>query len=144
MIYAEVFLLWTGCLYLIHRLAHVTPGLKMLHGDHHAFIRSSNTQWHWSNLFLFTDSWKSTGDLWITEVLPTAVISAITTHWWIAVAYYIWAALLQEDLEHNCKVDYPLLTSGRWHMKHHARSNCNYGLFIPIWDKIFRTEQKVK
>lgn len=141
--YGGVFLLWTGCLYFIHRLAHVTPGIKVLHGDHHAFVRLHDTRWHWSNLFLCNDSLKSTADLWITEVLPTVIIATTTTHWWIAVVYYIWAALLQEDLEHNRKVDFPLLTAGKWHMKHHARSSCNYGLFFPIWDKLFRTEQKV-
>jgi sterol desaturase/sphingolipid hydroxylase (fatty acid hydroxylase superfamily) len=82
----------------------------------------------------------STLDLWITEVIPTLVFSLITGQWWISVFYYVWAAFVQEIIEHNPKVDlYPFLTSGKWHLIHHHNTSVNYGLFIPTWDILFGT-----
>jgi sterol desaturase/sphingolipid hydroxylase (fatty acid hydroxylase superfamily) len=93
---------------------------------------------------LYNDTWLSTLDLYVTEVIPTLVFSLITGQWWISIFYYVWAAFLQEALEHNNKVDFPLITTGKWHLTHHYQPNKNYGLFFPIWDIIFKTEYKEK
>jgi sterol desaturase/sphingolipid hydroxylase (fatty acid hydroxylase superfamily) len=93
-------------------------------------------------LFLFNDNWTSTFDLWITEVVPTLVFSWVTGYWWISVFYYLWAALVQETIEHNPKFNiYPYLTSGKWHLIHHRDTTYNYGLFFPIWDILFKTHK---
>jgi lathosterol oxidase len=142
MFYIFIFLSWTLCLYWLHRLIHITPGLRELHRDHHKFINLNNTKWHWNNLFLFNDTWKSTADLWVTEVLPTLLFSYITGQWWVIIFYYVWASLLQETVKHNKNFNiYPILTSGRWHLKHHYNSKINFGLFFPIWDVIFKTNR---
>lgn len=139
------FIAWTLVLYIIHRLVHITPYLKSIHLDHHRYINQNKTQWHWSNLFLFNDTWASTLDLWITEVIPTVIFAWIFDAWWLIVFYYLWAALLQEIIEHDPKFNkYPLITSGRWHLIHHKNLKKNFGLFFPVWDKIFATEQKIK
>ena len=71
------FLLWTLLLYIIHRVIHVHgrrwfPVSFKAHSDHHKYINTTGgTQWHWNNCFLFNDTWLSTLDLWITEVVPT-------------------------------------------------------------------------
>jgi sterol desaturase/sphingolipid hydroxylase (fatty acid hydroxylase superfamily) len=78
----------------------------------------------------------------MTEVIPTVLFSFITGQWWIAILYYIWAALLQESIEHNARVNIPILTSGKWHLIHH-KNDLNYGLFVPVWDIIFRTYKRV-
>jgi sterol desaturase/sphingolipid hydroxylase (fatty acid hydroxylase superfamily) len=139
--YPVAFLAWTFCLYWIHRAGHKIQFVNKFHQDHHLFInRNGGTSWHWNNLFLYNDTWKSTIDLWITEVIPTVIFSAITGHWWIAIFYYFWAALLQEVIEHNPKFNlYPWLTSGQWHLVHHRSQRKNFGLFLPIWDKMFGT-----
>ena len=102
--------------------------------DHHKFILDhSSTSWKWNNLLLFNDTWLSTLDLWVTEVLPTIVFCMITGIWEIAVFYYLWASLIQEIIEHNPKFNiFPLLTSGRWHLLHHTDDRVNFGLFIPV------------
>jgi sterol desaturase/sphingolipid hydroxylase (fatty acid hydroxylase superfamily) len=140
------FFVWTFFLYWIHRIGHSVPVLRKFHRAHHRFISTNikgNQQpnnWHWSNLFLFNDNWNSTVDLWLTEVIPTLIYSWITGEWWISIFYYVWAAFIQERIEHNPKFDiYPFLTSGPWHLVHHKNSNKNYGLFFPIWDILFRT-----
>lgn len=138
------FFLWTFILYWIHILAHKISFIKTWHWDHHSFINKHGTSgWRWNNLFLFNDTWLSTLDLYITEVIPTLLFSLITGQHWIFVFYYIWAAFFQEQLEHNKNINIPLVTSGRWHLLHHQYFNKNYGLFFPIWDLIFKTYKHV-
>lgn len=140
--YLIYFFLWTFILYWIHRVVHITPYVRNFHRHHHVFINRNITYWHWNNLFLFNDDWPSTVDLWITEVIPTLLFSWATGQWWIFIFYYVWAAFLQEPLEHRRGLNLPLLTCGEWHLIHHARPYKNFGLFFPVWDKIFGTELK--
>ena len=135
--YIVIFLLWTFCLYWIHRLVHAIPVIRNVHFDHHKFINlNGKANWDWNNLLLFNDTWISTIDLWITEIIPTILFSWITGHWWVTIFYYVWAAFIQEKIEHNPSVNlYPFLTSGNWHLSHHKNPKNNFGLFIPIWDK---------
>lgn len=136
------FFLWTLMLYWIHRIVHYIPVIRAIHMHHHRFVLTHHTKWHWSNLLLFNDDWTSTVDLWITEVIPTLLFSLVTGQWWISVFYYIWAAFIQETIEHNQNFDIPILTSGCWHLIHH-RSSVNYSLFTPQWDIIFKTYKHV-
>lgn len=136
------FFLWTFILYWIHRATHANSALSYFHLDHHSYILKNQTAWHYSNIFLYNDNLKSTIDLWLTEVIPTIIFSIVTEQFWIFIFYYIWAAFIQENIEHNEQFNIPLLTSGRWHLIHH-RSKHNYGLFFPIWDIVFKTYKKV-
>jgi sterol desaturase/sphingolipid hydroxylase (fatty acid hydroxylase superfamily) len=138
------FLSWTFCLYWIHRVVHNVPYVKKWHWDHHSYIvRHGSPGWHWNNLFLYNDTWRSTLDLYTTEVIPTAIFSWVTGQWWIFMFYYIWAAFFQQILEHHKNIDLPLFTSGKWHLIHHRHTNKNYSLFLPIWDIVFRTYKHV-
>lgn len=138
------FFLWTLILYWIHRIGHKLPFVNYYHSNHHSFINKNlkkgnlNT-WHWNNLLLFNDNKESTIDLWITEVTPTLLFCFVTNQWWIFVFYYLWAAFIQEPIEHNPNVDIPFILSGRRHLIHHKNSASNYGLFFSIWDRIFGT-----
>lgn len=134
------FMWWTFMLYWIHRGVHQVPVLRDIHMDHHKVVNRGVTGWHWSNLFLFNDTWKSTLDLWITEVVPTLLFCWLLDAWWLACFYYVWAAFIQEAIEHNPKVDLLWLTSGRWHLVHHRRARFNFGVFIPVWDILFATD----
>lgn len=127
-------------LYWIHRVGHKIPFILKFHGVHHGHINTNITGWSWNNLLLFNDNWPSTIDLWITEVIPTLIFSYLTGQWWLSIFYYVWAALLQEELEHRRNFNMPILTCGEWHLKHHRRPDKNFGLFFPVWDKLFKTE----
>ena len=131
-------------LYCVHRLGHITPIIQKIHWHHHKYANTNNLGWHWNNLFLFNDTWISTLDLWITEVIPTIIFCIITGQWWLCIFYYIWAAFIQESIEHNVNIDLPLMTSGKWHRIHHKMHNKNYGLFFPHWDILFRTYKGVE
>lgn len=142
MYYVAVFILWTFVIYWMHRLAHIIPFIQEYHYDHHKFVTKNTVDWHWSNLFLYNDTWKSTVDLWITEVVPTVVLS-LMFGWWLFVAYYLWAAFIQERIEHNENFNYYPFTSGKWHMIHHRDKNYNYGIFFPVWDILFQTSKSL-
>ena len=149
--YFLIFLLWLFCLYWIHRIFHIAghkifPLAHRAHLDHHRFINiHGKTKWEWNNLLLFNDTWMSTLDLWITEVIPTLLFGWLTGHWWVFIFYYLWAALVQEVIEHNPRFSlYPFLTSGKWHLVHHRKPNKNYGLIFPLWDKVFGTAEHYK
>jgi len=144
MTYILYFLVWTLMLYWIHRFSHSSKFMMKFHGLHHGFINRNLqngkvARWHWSNLFLFNDNWTSTIDLWLTEVIPTVIMSAITGQWWLFIFYYVWAAFIQEPIEHNPKFNLPFFLSGKKHLIHHKNTQVNYGLFFPIWDKLFQT-----
>ena len=137
------FLTWTLLLYIVHRVVHIVPCLQKNHYHHHAFIlRNGNSNFHWSNLFLFNDDWSSTVDLWITEVIPTLLFCWLIDDYSLFLFYWLWASLFQETLEHKHDLNVYPLTMGQWHMNHHHNPKCNYGLFIPLWDKLFRTEAR--
>lgn len=140
------FLGWLFILYWIHRAAHTFKWLKYFHNDHHAVInraikRNERQKWHWNNLFLVNDNLKSTVDLWLSEVLPTVMYSLIVGTPWILV-YYIWAAFLQESLEHKVGLNLPILTAGDWHLRHHKYPSTNFSLFVPFWDRVFKTNNE--
>lgn len=136
-----LFLAWTFLLYWVHRFVHSLSFIQHIHWNHHWYISNHKTTWHWSNLFLFNDTWISTIDLWITEVIPTLLFAWVFDAWWVLAFYYVWAATVQEAVEHNTKINLYPVTSGQWHLLHHKQADRNFGVFIPIWDKLFGTEQ---
>lgn len=137
------FFLWTLILYWIHRASHQFRFLSILHRQHHKFVRENTITWHWSNIFLFNDNWPSTFDLWLTEVIPTVIFVIITQQWWLGIGFYLWTALIQERIEHNKHFNFPVLTSGKWHLLHHGHCACNYGIVTPFWDCVFNTNKKI-
>lgn len=132
-------LLWTLMLYFLHRFAHAVPVLRDWHSAHHAQVDENATGWNWKNLFLWIDNKESTLDQWAIEIVPTFVFAWLTGAWYIALFYYVWAAFLQEWVEHNPNIDLPILTSGKYHLCHHNDQTRNFCVFIPAWDYLFDT-----
>ena len=141
-----VFILWTFMIYWMHRIVHMIyiPYLYEWHMDHHKQVSQDKiVGLHWSNLFLYNDTWKSTLDLWAIEVIPTIIFCWIFNCWWIFFVYWFWAAFIQEAIEHNKNFDwYPWLTSGKWHILHHNQSKFNFGVYFPIWDILLKTHKR--
>jgi Delta7-sterol 5-desaturase len=139
-----MFLSWTLILYWFHRGIHHIPQFKEIHQDHHNYVTDFQPKWNWKNIFIWVDTWKSTADQWITEVIPTVIFCYITGYWWIAVFYWAWSAIIQEVIEHNPKFNIPLLTSGQWHLIHHRDWTKNFGVFFSVWDRVFGTYEAIK
>lgn len=144
LIHLIYFMLWTLLLYVMHVFAHKIPFLWKYHRDHHLQVSMNNVgKWKLTNLILYIDTWETTVDQWLTEVIPTFIFSLVTGAWWIFIGYWIWSATFQEIVEHNPNVDiYPLEVSGKWHLVHHEHANKNYGIIHPLWDMLFRTSKK--
>ena len=143
------FFAWNFVIYWVHVLGHKVQFMSQFHWDHHKYILSqmegdkNPTGWHWNNLFFYNDTWKSTVDLWLTEVIPSLLYSWITGQWWVICFYWFWAAFIQETIEHNPKWDVFGLSAGKWHLLHHTGRDVNYGLMIPLWDILFRTNKRI-
>lgn len=137
------FMVWTAVVYFMHRVVHLYPKtIGVFHLSHHRYVNKNYNDlgWHWSNLFLYNDNWSSTIDLWITEVIPLIVLCFMFNDYTLLFLYWVWASFIQERIEHLHDLNlYPFLTSGKWHMKHHSESKYNYGVFLPIWDVLLRT-----
>jgi len=141
-----IFLLWLFTLYWIHRATHNIAVLKKIHWAHHKYIfKNRGNLWNWKILFLYNDDTPSTIDTWMSEVIPTILISWVTNSWWLFIFFYVWAAFVQEFVRHNPKINlYPILTTGKWHLEHHRNWRYNYGLFFPVFDILFKTNKKAK
>lgn len=139
------FILWTLLIYWCHRAMHVVPLLKEFHLDHHRVVDKGEIRgFHWTNVLLYFDNFESTVDQWLTEVVPTIIFCLITGSWWIAIFYYVWAAFIQEQVEHEYDFNLmPFITSGRWHLLHHDDKDKNFGFLTFIWDRLFETEKKL-
>jgi len=137
--YIAIFLAWVLVLYCAHRICHVIPFLKKIHLYHHDFINTSQPQWDWKNIFLWTNDFGETMDLWVTEGIPTLAFCTVTGHWWIFVWWWIWAGLIEQFIEHNPKFDVPFLSAGKHHLQHHKYYNVNYSTFFPLWDWVLGT-----
>jgi sterol desaturase/sphingolipid hydroxylase (fatty acid hydroxylase superfamily) len=140
------FLAWTLLIYWMHRLAHQyqIPLLSRFHREHHKFVANNKITWKFNNIFLFNDNWSSTVDFWLTEVIPTAIFVLITEQYWLGIIFYFYAAFIQEWVEHNENFSgYPLYTSGKWHLLHHTKYPCNFGILTPLWDFVFGTARKI-
>ena len=134
------FLLWTLIIYSLHRIVHQVSIFSYFHREHHRFVRENEIIWHWSNIFLWNDNFKSSIDYWLTEVIPTLLFSIVTGQYWISICFYLYAAFIQERLEHNNNFNlYPFYTSGKWHLMHHTHYPCNFGIITPFWDWVFKT-----
>lgn len=138
--YLIAFLIWTFVAYWTHRIVHSVQPFKDWHADHHRTVDTGQeTGRHWSNYFFWVDSWKSTLDFWVVEIIPLAIVCWLMGTWLLFVPYWIWVAFLQEKVEHDPTFRIPGFTSGTWHMVHHSNCRTNFGTFIPIWDKLFGT-----
>ena len=139
------FVLWTFLLYWLHRLAHANQFLWKFHSDHHVQVsQEKNKGQHWANYFLFFDTWKSTADQWLIEILPTILLCFILNDFSLFVFYWFWAVFIQERIRHNKNFNlYPFLTSGKWHLVHHQFYNRNFGVFTAVWDLVFQTHKTI-
>lgn len=131
--------------YWIHRITHMNEFLNSFHKRHHENVTSEivGQSWDWKQIFIWIDDLESTIDQWLMEVIPTIIFCWVFNQWWLLVFYWIWAAFVQERVEHNSKLNlYPFITSGRWHLVHHKEHEKNFGVFFPIWDIVFGTNEK--
>jgi sterol desaturase/sphingolipid hydroxylase (fatty acid hydroxylase superfamily) len=158
MYYVFAFLLWSFCAYSLHRLAHLKSTynpLFRIHLAHHLTEYGKEDtyafQWPaWPSYLLWFDDLNSSLDVWITLVLPAAVVSLIIpqTHFSVLGFVYLYEVFLSEhNLDHNpqiCGAVTSVLAIGNYHLTHHHYPRYNYGLYLTLWDYVFVTVRPVE
>lgn len=124
--------------YWMHRLLHRRPWFQWLHRVHH---RSFNPT-PWSSL-----SFHPLEALLEFGIAPLAVV-LMPVHTSALLVFATWSILfnmighLGYELFPRGFVRHPVfrwLNTSTHHNLHHARSNCNYGLYFNFWDRIMGT-----
>lgn len=139
------FLLWTGLLYGLHRLAHRWDVLWRWHQAHHAVVYAGANEFSWRNLVGFYNDWASTFDQWLLEILPTILFIALFPRAWPLGFLYLADNIFAEGItDHNPRICPPLLAMGRYHLAHHVDSRINFDGFTQFWDWVFATRRAVR
>ncbi|WP_374650304.1 sterol desaturase family protein [Dongia sp.] len=138
------FLVWTGLLYGIHRLAHRWAPLWQLHRAHHEEVYDGSFEFAWTNLLFIYGSWRTTLDQWLCEIVPTiAFIAAVPRAWPLGILYLLDNIFAEGITDHNPRISPPLLAMGRYHLAHHKNSRVNFDGFTQFWDWVFRTRYQI-
>lgn len=139
------FALWTGVLYCMHRLAHQVPWMWTLHRRHHHQIYDGSFEFSPWNLIGFYNDWPSTADQWLTEIGPSILFVILMPQSWPILVIYLIDNIFAEGItDHNPRLSLPLLSMGRYHLRHHTNPKVNFDGFTQLWDWIFRTRQYVR
>ena len=135
-------IIWTLVMYLMHRAAHDIPALWYFHRWHHMVTYQGEWEFSWWNLVFWFNDWYSTVDQWIMEIIPTALFIYIFPETWpFGVYYYLDGVCLSEGItDHNPRICMPILSMGRYHLRHHANLGVNYDQFTHLWDWVFGTQ----
>lgn len=147
-----LFLLWTFLVYWMHRAAHVRSKynfLYKLHLSHHRinYLKEENRAFKWPQLFFYFGSFSASLDVLIMLTLPAFMTFAVFPQYgiYILAFHYIYEVFLSEGtLDHNPKIKGKVtrfFAWGEYHLSHHEKWNCNYGLTITFWDLVFGTKQ---
>ena len=145
-----LFLFWTLCIYLIHRISHIKSSRNVLykiHLQHHRidYAKKSNRKFKWYYLFFYFGDIYSTLDVLIMLTLPAVIIYMVFPRIgiYILLLHYIYEVFFSEGLlDHNPKIKGKVtyfFSWGTYHLYHHKVWNKNYSLLITLWDKIFKT-----
>lgn len=130
--------------YWLHRALHIPSLMKHHHKVHHDSVVPRP-----SADFTFTVSER------LSYTILFGSIFLVCNYYGLLTIEYIWFMVLVFDFINHIghlnvelypkkyiksKVARSLIYSTSFHAIHHSKYNYNYSLFMPIWDKIFRTE----
>lgn len=147
------FLVWTLCIYWLHRLGHFARSwnpLYHIHSAHHNIEYRETVRFHPSQLLFWQGSWKCTADVLITMTLPLVCITVAFPEYGVVllVVHYVYETFFSESvLDHNpklCGVYTLVFAWGTYHLEHHARPYRHFGLMITLWDYVFGTAGTAK
>ncbi|WP_343564317.1 sterol desaturase family protein [Kiloniella sp. b19] len=141
---AGAFLVFTFVTYWTHRIAHCWKPLWYLHEAHHSVPYKGEYEFSLLNLVGWYNDWRSTLDVWVTEVLPMAGLVLLWPATWpLAVLFYIDNVLSEGLTDHNPRINIPGLAMGKYHIEHHKDMSVNFDGYFRLWDKVFGTQRNV-
>ncbi|MEM9304566.1 MAG: sterol desaturase family protein [Pseudomonadota bacterium] len=146
------FLLWTFCMYWLHRWSHIAkPGnlLWKIHVAHHQIpylSRATPDVRPTPGQFVFwLGGWRESLDVIVVMTLPLVLITLAFPQYGLPllVFHYFYEVFLSEGLlDHNPRVKGPVtryFAWGHFHLFHHINLKVNYGLIVTWWDHLFGT-----
>jgi len=144
-----LFLLWTLCIYFMHRIAHIKHRLNFLHTIHlnHHRINywKEGYRFRWYYLFFYFGSIYASLDVFFMLTVPALFVFLIypKVGIYILLFHYFYEVFLSEGiLDHNPKIKGKITKFFAWgdyHLTHHKNWKKNYSLIITLWDYVFRT-----
>ncbi|EIJ36304.1 sterol desaturase family protein [Thiothrix nivea] len=146
---------WLLAAYFIHRVAHIKHKWNILfyiHKAHHEinYLASDEQNSAFKMrylLFLFGD-YRGTLDVLLTLTLPALLVLFVHTEigLGILIFHYIYEVFLSEHvLDHNPRIrkcGARCFAWGEYHLMHHLKPSCNFGIILPIGDYLFGTYKK--
>ena len=144
-------LLWTFCIYWIHRIGHIQHPKNIfwdIHKAHHQIpyfdkekqYMPDPGQWFW-----WLGDWRTSLDVFISMTTPLLVITYFWPQygvWWLIFHYFYEIFLSEDVLDHNvdCKGWYTrYMAWGDAHLYHHINLYKNYAIITNLWDYVFGT-----
>ena len=134
--------------YVVHRWLHISENMKSMHGFHHASISTVPTS---SLVQNFREHFIYIATFGPAMILPYFILGY--QHWMVIAAYLIIFDLVNAYGHTNIRIRHwifhhkyspikYLFYTPEFHLGHHALFNCNFGLFMPIWDYVFGTARE--
>ena len=144
------FLVWTLCLYVMHRLSHIPHKynpLWQLHRAHHRIpylSTPSGSVWpQFGQFFLWLGNWRASLDVIVSMTLPAIALAIAVPKYGVPVLvlHYFYEIFLSEyALDHNPRIQGAVTrywACGDYHLHHHAHPARNFGLMLTLWDRVF-------
>lgn len=121
-------------MYVLHYLSHTLKPLKILHKDHH-----SHTYFNIFSLYVMHPF-----EAVLFGVLLTVVSLLFTLNIYSFITFIIFNWLYGVIAHLNTESTKQPVFFGThiFHKKHHAESNCNYGFYTVLWDRLFKSVYK--
>ena len=131
--------------YVVHIWLHKPEVMKKMHGHHH---QSVNTLPSTSLVQNFQEHFIYIATFGPAMIFPYFIAGA--QNWMVIAAYLILFDLINAFGHTNIRLRHWIFTSKyspikylfytpEFHLGHHNLYNCNYALFMPLWDFIFQT-----
>ncbi len=148
---AGCFLLWTFCIYWLHRLSHIhhkRNPLWKIHQAHHRIKYFQLRPYEPPSLgsyFFWLGDFKTSFDVFLVMTVPLLIISYFFPQYGIGllIFHYFYEVFGSEAvLDHNPRIEGKIthyFAWGSYHLYHHVDLKKNYGLMTTFWDHVFGT-----
>jgi len=118
-------------MYVLHYLFHMVWPFKKIHKHHH-----THTYFNEFSLYVMNPLEALFFGLLLTL---SAYVITINMYSFILFIFFNWLYGLVAHLNTTLKKTPLFFGNSSFHKRHHSTSNCNYGFYTVIWDKLFRT-----
>ncbi len=118
-------------MYLLHYAFHIIWPFKKIHQHHH-----THTYFNEFSLYVMNPLEALFFGLLLTLI---AFVFNLNIYSFLLFIFFNWLYGVVAHLNTKSEKMPLFFGNSSFHKKHHAQSNCNYGFYTVVWDKLFRT-----